>query len=151
MVAAVVKVIHGANSGAFALPTRTPVSIVRASLIDAFNIPKAAFPFVNGERVTGGYRLLRNDTLEFIVRWGRKGAGSAGGNKRPLYQEEAKSAAEEIRQACERPESLIVNLARLVPRQKRKGVTSDLWSFRNQLLVLHRGYSQARAKASGLR
>jgi hypothetical protein len=144
MVAAI-KVIHGANDGVFALPTRTPVTVVRASLIDAFNIPGTAVAFANGARVRGSYRLLVNDTLEFIVPIGRKGAGSSGGaEKRPMYHEEAKNAAEEIRQACEHPESLIVNLARLVRRQKRKGVISDLWSYRNQLLVLHRGYSQAR-------
>lgn len=142
---ATVKVIHGASDGAFALPLRTPVSVVRASLTDAFNIPLTAISFVNGARVPGSYRLVEFDTLEFIVSGGQKGAGEDGvGSKRPLYLDEAKSAAEEIRQACENPESLVVNLARLVRRQKRKGVISDLWSYRNQLLVLHRGYSQAR-------
>jgi hypothetical protein len=61
-----------------------------------------------------------------------------------LHLEEAKKAAEEIRRACESPETLIPNLARLVARKKRRGVISDLWSYRNQLLVLMRGYSQAR-------
>lgn len=142
--ATAVKVIHGANDGAFALPPGTPVSLVRASLVDAFNIPGTAVPFVNGERVPGSHRLLGNDLLEFIVPKGRKGGAAGGANKRPLYLEEAKNAAEEIRQACENPESLIVNLARLVRKQKRKGVISDLWSYRNHLLVLLRGYSQAR-------
>jgi len=61
-----------------------------------------------------------------------------------LYQDEARKASDEIKHACENPESLIVHLARLVRRQKRKGVISDNWSYRNQLLVHLRGYSQAR-------
>jgi len=139
MIAAVVKVIHGANSETFALPTRTPISVVKASLLDAFNIPRGAVTYVNGHRVPCNYRLLGNDTLEFIVRNGRKGAaGSGEGKKRPLYTEEMKNAAAEILQACQSPESLVVSLARLVRRQKRKGVISDNWSYRNQLLILQK-------------
>ena len=141
--AASVKVIHGANDGVFALPNRTPVSCLRVSLVDTFNLTEGAVAFVNGERVPDTHGLLADDTLEFIVPAGRKGAGGQGGD-RPLYLEEAKHAAEEIRRACENPESLVGNLARLVRRKKRKGVISDEWSYRNQLLVLLRGYSQAR-------
>lgn len=36
------------------------------------------------------------------------------------------------------------NLAQLVSQKKRRGVISDGWSYRNRLLVLMRGFSQAR-------
>ncbi len=55
-----------------------------------------------------------------------------------------KRAALEIVEACRNPPSLIDHLARLVSRKQRPGVVSDTWSYRNQLIVLFRGYSEAR-------
>jgi sulfur carrier protein ThiS len=69
-----VKVIHGANDGEFDL-AGSKVSTVRASLVDAFNVPGDALAFVNGNVVPASYRLARNDTLEFVRAIGTKGAG----------------------------------------------------------------------------
>lgn len=69
-----VKVIHGANDGTFDL-AGSKVSGVRASLVDAFNVPGDALAFVNGDVVPASYRLARNDTLEFVRSIGVKGAG----------------------------------------------------------------------------
>jgi hypothetical protein len=60
------------------------------------------------------------------------------------FTEHAKLAAQEIVEACRNPPSLIDHLARLVSRKQRPGVVSDTWSYRNQLIVLLRGYSEAR-------
>jgi hypothetical protein len=60
------------------------------------------------------------------------------------FTEHAKQAALEIIEACRNPPSLIGHLARLVSRKQRPGVVSDAWSYRNQLIVLLRGYSEAR-------
>jgi hypothetical protein len=69
-----VKILHGANDGIFGVVGAT-VASVRESLVDAFNIPVEAMPFVNGETVKGDFRLRANDTLEFVKRAGRKGVG----------------------------------------------------------------------------
>src|SRR4051812_1430074 len=58
-----VKVIHGANDGEFNV-VGSKISTVRASLVDAFNIPADALAFVNGEQVDANYTLVQNDTLE---------------------------------------------------------------------------------------
>jgi len=67
-----VKIIHGANDDEFDIAGAT-VSRVYSNLIDAFNIPKTALAFVNGEQVDGTYVLRANDTLEFCKQSGRKG------------------------------------------------------------------------------
>jgi len=69
---AAVKVIHGANDGSFNL-AGSKVTTVRASLVDAFNIPGDALAFVNGEQVDANYTLQSNDTLEFVKQAGVKG------------------------------------------------------------------------------
>src|ERR1022692_1561388 len=69
-----VKIIHGANDGVFNV-VGASVASVWASLVDAFNVPAIAIPFVDGELVFPDYQLQVNDTLEFIVRWGRKSVG----------------------------------------------------------------------------
>ena len=69
-----VKIIHGANDAIFNV-VGASVASVRASLVDAFNLPANAIAFVNGELVFPDYQLQVNDTLEFIVRWGRKSVG----------------------------------------------------------------------------
>lgn len=66
------KVIHGANDGVFKV-VGSKVSTVRASLVDAFNIPGDALTFVNGEQVDGSHVLQENDTLEFVKQAGVKG------------------------------------------------------------------------------
>ena len=70
--AATVKVLHGANDGVFNL-VGAKVQSVRASLVDAFNIPADALSFVNGEQVDANYVLQTNDTLEFVKQAGVKG------------------------------------------------------------------------------
>lgn len=67
-----VKVIHGANDGQFPV-VGSKVQKVRASLVDAFNIPGDALAFVNGEQVDANYVLQANDSLEFIKAAGVKG------------------------------------------------------------------------------
>jgi len=69
-----VKIIHGANDGNFNVGGAS-VASVRASLVDAFNIPDEAIAFINGETVPPTYTLQTNDTLEFIVPLGRKSVG----------------------------------------------------------------------------
>lgn len=76
-----VKVIHGANDGEFQLAGQK-VSAVRASLVDAFNIPGDALAFVNGEQVEGNYVLVASNTLEFV-----KAAGTKG-NFKPLWHKD---------------------------------------------------------------
>lgn len=68
-----IKVIHGANDEEFELVGQK-VSSVRASLVDAFNIPGDAMALVNGEQVNNDYVLQTNDCLEFIKAAGVKGA-----------------------------------------------------------------------------
>lgn len=68
------KVVHGATDGIFHV-AGAAVASVRASLVDAFNIPNDAEAFVNGEAVPPAYRLQAHDTLEFVKRQGRKGVG----------------------------------------------------------------------------
>lgn len=70
-----VKIIHGPNEDIFDLLDGTTVFNVSSNLADAFNIPRFARPFVNGEQVAEDYRLLDDDTLEFVFPDGRKGAG----------------------------------------------------------------------------
>ena len=72
-----VKVIHGVNDGVFEVAGAT-VCRLQGSLVDAFNIPPDALPFVNGEQVDGDYLLSPNDTLEFVRQWGQKGANPWG-------------------------------------------------------------------------
>ena len=50
------------------------VGTVRSSLVDAFNIPKDAVPFVNGEQVDENYVLQANQVLEFVKQAGVKGS-----------------------------------------------------------------------------
>ncbi len=69
-----VSIIHGANVGFFRV-VGVSVMCVRASLVDAFNIPASAVPFVDGKRVKGDFRLRENSTLEFVQQAGRKGVG----------------------------------------------------------------------------
>lgn len=68
-----VKVIHGSEDEVFENLVGHKVQTVRASLVDAFNIPADALSFVNGEQVDGNYVLQKNDTLEFVKQAGVKG------------------------------------------------------------------------------
>jgi hypothetical protein len=72
MEAAEIKVIHGANDGTFNLSGAT-IAQVRASLVDAFNIPADALAFVNGEQVDNEFVLKAQDTCEFVRAAGVKG------------------------------------------------------------------------------
>lgn len=67
-----VKIIHGPNDDVFDLPDGTTVFSVSRNLANAFNIPAYAISFVNGAIVESSYRLLPNDTLEFVKRRGEK-------------------------------------------------------------------------------
>ena len=69
-----VKIIHGANDGVFDV-AGVSVASVRASLVDAFNLPDEAIAFVNGESVPPAYTLQANDKLEFVKQNGEKSVG----------------------------------------------------------------------------
>lgn len=66
-----IKVFHGANEGVFGLAGAS-VSTIRLSLVDAFNISSDAISFVNGSQVEPTYKLMPNDTLEFVKKSGEK-------------------------------------------------------------------------------
>lgn len=69
-----VKVIHAANDGLFTVAGAS-VASVRASLRDAFNLPDDAAIFVNSVPVLSDHCLQANETLEFVMPFGRKGVG----------------------------------------------------------------------------
>lgn len=69
-----VKVVHGANDGEFEVAGET-VGVVRASLVNAFNLTGEAVAFANGRRVPNDYELQQGDVLEFIHARGVKGGG----------------------------------------------------------------------------
>lgn len=78
-----VKVIHGPNDEMFSNLVGISVAAVRHLLAEPFNIPADAVAFVNGERVGSLYRLERNETLEFVREWGRKGGDEKLASFRP--------------------------------------------------------------------
>lgn len=67
-----IKVIHGSSDEDFEL-VGANVASVRASLVDAFNIPADAQAFVDGEEVNENHVLQKNQTLEFVKAAGVKG------------------------------------------------------------------------------
>ena len=69
-----VKVIHGANDELIEGFIGISVAQAHRTLAVPFNIPNAAVAFVNGALVRSSYRVRKNDYLEFVVPWGRKGA-----------------------------------------------------------------------------
>jgi hypothetical protein len=77
-----VRVIHGANDHTFDRLTGKSVACVQESLSQMFNIPAEALAFLDGSEVGPGYRLRSSEVLEFVVRWGWKGAGNAWGRDR---------------------------------------------------------------------
>ena len=68
-----VRVVHGANDGTFDVAGAT-VAVIQESLKDAFNLPLEAFAYVNGKIVGEEYRVQADDSLEFILPIGTKGA-----------------------------------------------------------------------------
>lgn len=52
--------------------------------------------------------------------------------------------SQEILEACRNLVLVVGLFARLVSSEKRPGVVSDRWSYRNRLIVLLRGYTEAR-------
>jgi hypothetical protein len=70
------RVIHGSNDDTFDWLGGTTISSISHNLADAFNVPPNFLAFVNGERVPKSYQLQENETVEFVVVEGRKGAGS---------------------------------------------------------------------------
>jgi excisionase family DNA binding protein len=91
-----VKVIHGANDGLF-MVAGVAVGRVRASLVDAFNIPDDAVAFRNGKPVSWDSRLGSHDLLEFILPWGRKAADTDD---------------DDLRRRIERLEAVVASLQR---------------------------------------
>lgn len=68
-----VRVIYGASDGCFPLAGRTAEE-VQTALAEPFGIPEDALILVNGERVAPSHVLSGNDTLEFVLAGGVKGA-----------------------------------------------------------------------------
>lgn len=67
-----VRVIHGANDGIFDV-AGYPLTRLRSSLVDAFNIPLDAVALANGRRVPQSYEPVADDVIEFIREQGMKG------------------------------------------------------------------------------
>lgn len=67
-----VQCMYGASVESFTVAGQT-VASVRASLVDSFNIPSDAVPYVNGDQVDGSFVLRANDNLEFVKQAGTKG------------------------------------------------------------------------------
>ncbi len=61
-----------------------------------------------------------------------------------FWSDKANEAANEVIEACRKLPVVIGHMAWLVTSKQRPGVVSDTWSFRNRLIVLLRGYSEAR-------
>jgi len=68
-----VRVVYGASDGWFPLVGRT-VRDVGVALAGPFGVPEDALAFLDGEPVEASYVLVGNDTLEFVVLDGVKGA-----------------------------------------------------------------------------
>lgn len=68
-----VKIIHGPNADDFDC-AGAKVSLVRQNLRHAFNLVDDTLAFVNGDVVVDDLQLRPDDTLEFVLPWGRKGA-----------------------------------------------------------------------------
>lgn len=67
-----VRVIHGANDGIFDV-AGYPLTRLRSSLVDAFNIPLDAVALANGRRVPQSYEPVADDVIEFIREQSMKG------------------------------------------------------------------------------
>ena len=68
------RITHGPHDSYFENIAGKPVASVRRSLATVFSIPAEAEAFIGGTVVEGEYRLRAGDSLEFLVRRGRKGA-----------------------------------------------------------------------------
>lgn len=67
-----VRVVHGANSGYYALSGKT-IGDVRKGLKDAFSLPGDAIAEVDGKTVGDDFILAEGQNLEFSKLSGRKG------------------------------------------------------------------------------
>lgn len=127
-----VKVIHGANDGTFALEG-AKVGSVRSSLVDAFNIPKDAIAFVNGEQVEMSYTLATDDNLEFCKQSGSKGI-------RRMF-----TKAEIFREYTGHPADVMDELFATIPHDDVNGDGQPIW---HEVVVdewLDERYSRKRA------
>ena len=68
------RISHGPCDCYFPNLAGQSVASIRRSLATAFSIPDGAEPFIGGLAVDGQHRLQAGDSLEFLKRWGRKGA-----------------------------------------------------------------------------
>jgi len=66
------RITHGPNECYFENIVGKPVASIRRSLASVFSIPDDAEAFVVGSLVDDQYRLRAGDSLEFLVRQGRK-------------------------------------------------------------------------------
>lgn len=111
---ATVRAVHALNCGEFHVPQLTSVSLLRRSLVDAFNVSPTALAFVNGQRVVEPYYLRHHDIVEFVVPWGRKGADFI---RLPLTQHGTIDITDGL------PDGLVhVDVRRLGPTCKRIGI-----------------------------
>ena len=68
------RITYGPCDSCFENLAGKTVASVRRSLATVFSIPDDAEAFVGGSVVRPEYRLRAGDSLEFLKRWGRKGA-----------------------------------------------------------------------------
>src|SRR5262245_43406373 len=68
------RIVHGPNDSSFENIVGKSIASVRRALATVFSIPVHAEAYVHGSAVGPDYRLRGGDSVEFLVRWGRKGA-----------------------------------------------------------------------------
>jgi hypothetical protein len=73
------RIAHGPNDSYFENIVAQSVASVRRSLATVFSIPDDAEAWASGSVVGGQYRLRAGDSLDFVVRRGRKGAANSLG------------------------------------------------------------------------
>src|SRR5262249_21754550 len=69
------RITHGPCDSSFPNLVGKTVALVRRGLASIFSIPDDAEGFIGGSLVAGQRRLQAGDSLEFLVRRGRKGVG----------------------------------------------------------------------------
>jgi excisionase family DNA binding protein len=68
------RIAHGPCDSSFPNLVGKTVASVRRGLASIFSIPDDAEPWIGGSVVDDQHRLQAGDSLEFLKRWGRKGA-----------------------------------------------------------------------------
>jgi N6-adenosine-specific RNA methylase IME4 len=73
------RITHGPHDSCFPNLAGRTVASIRRSLATVFSISTDAEAFIGGSVVDSQYRLRAGDSVEFLKRWGRKGASAKFG------------------------------------------------------------------------